>query len=169
MTYTISNPAGGNCARAGTRSIVDLVLSFELPMNVECKYLQLSHYSSATGELIPRNPAPDLPRFSASCSDPFCSEAGLGLALPRLEGSQYIAQLWRLLYSEEGILMSVCSRGGSWLGMIACDCIPRPHDARMLHNWPDRLGVAVGELKPGPGPSNFYSWSGIYLSLCQAR
>lgn len=92
MTYTISNPAGA-IAHVQEPGRLYTLFSFELSMNVECKYLQLSHYSSATGELIPRNPAPDLPRFSASCSDPFCSEAGLGLALPRLEGSQYIAQL----------------------------------------------------------------------------
>lgn len=43
--------------------------------------------------------------------------------------------------------------------MMACECNPRPHDARMLRNWPGGLGAA-GEFKPGPTPSNLHSWGG---------
>lgn len=57
--------------------------------------------------------------------------------------------------------------------MVACDCIPKPHDTRMLRNWPGRLGVAVGELKPGPGqvrPTSILGVGTIYLFLvCPAR
>ena len=60
---------------------------------------------------------------------------------------------------EEG-LSCLPTVGVAWLGVIVCDRIPRPHDACMLRNWPGRLGVAVGELKSGPGPSNFHSWGG---------
>jgi len=48
--------------------------------------------------------------------------------------------------------------------MIACEWNPRPHDARILRNWPDGLGAA-GIFKSGPTPSNLHSWSGWDLFI----